>query len=610
MVAPRSTIGFSATAQQVTPRAPRAEQGGSRQVVLFSEDFANGFAGNNDFGSWTTSGANGDIWKYDTYGPTGAYSDLTEVILSATAANGFALFNGDSANADFSVTPPVIVAAPIDWEGSLESPVMTLPANTGLEVTFHQAFRYCCGNDAPYFLEVSTDAGLSWPTSISVSEGTATNDAFDGVTAINITNALEGSDGTSVKIRFRHSADAGSSHYHWQVDDINIQTLEGNDLRMVSAGSGTFVAATAATYDSLNYSVFPLMQLRALPLNMTVLNNGGLTETAAVANFTVTESGNTVLDQDVTISNFAAGQQRTIFASPSFTPPQTTGTYNVQYTITSEGVDPTDNNTSSSSFMVDNFIYGRDGGTAAAFDVGPDDGSEFVIGNAFYVANADQLHSVDVLLGSGSDVGAIVVGQVRMTDANFTVLATTQEVEITADMLNGVGESNWAHLIFVDVNGYGLDANTDVIITVEAFGQVTFGTNGVSEDQSSYVRFSNALNPLNWYLQPETPCVRMNFDTNVGIEAKDLNTGVGMGQNLPNPANGTTTIPYTLENTARVTFEIRDMSGKLVLTSNEGIRAAGTYRLNMDTNVLSEGVYTYTMRAGDVKQTKRMTVIK
>ena len=80
--------------------------------MLFSEDFANGFAGNNDFGSWTTSGADGAIWKYDTFGPTVAYSDLDEIMESATVANGFALFNSDSANTDFSVDPPVIVATP------------------------------------------------------------------------------------------------------------------------------------------------------------------------------------------------------------------------------------------------------------------------------------------------------------------------------------------------------------------------------------------------------------------------------------------------------------------------------------------------------------------
>jgi len=607
-VAPRSPIGFSTASQEVTPRAPRTEQGASRQVVLFTEDFANGFAGNNGFGSWTTSGANADIWKYDTFGPTGAYSDLDEVILSATAANGFALFNGDSANADFSVTPPVIVATPVDWEGSLESPVISLPANTGLEITFHQAFRFCCGASAPYFLEVSTDAGLSWPTSISSAEGTATNAGFDGITALNITNALEGSDGSNIKFRFRHSADVGSSHYHWQIDDINIQTLEGFDMRMVSASQSSFVVATAGTYDSLAYTVYPVDQLRGLPLNMTVLNNGGEIETTAVANFSVT-GGSPVLDLDIPVPNFAPGEQRTIYVNPNYTPDAVEGTYTVTYSISSDEVDPTPNNSTTSSFKVDPFVYGRDVGTAGSFEEGPGDGSEFVLANVFYVKNEANLVSVDVLVGSASDLGAIIVGQVRDTDADFTVFATSQEVEVTAGMLNPVGGTNWTRLVFA--TPYTLGANTDVVISVEAFGAVTFGQNGTSPAQTSFIRYGVPAQPLDWYYTTTTPCVRMNFNpSGVGMEEIDLRNGFGMGQNLPNPSNGTTTIPYELENTARVTFEVRDMSGKLVLSSNEGIRAAGTYRLNMDTNVLSEGVYTYTMRAGDVKQTKRMTVIK
>lgn len=577
---------------------------------LFTEDFANGFLGNNSFGSWTTGGANGEIWSYTTYGPTGAYTDLDEIILSATAANGFAYFGADSANADWTSGTPVILpdAQLTDWEASLESPVISLPANTGLEISFHHAFRFCCGATAPYFLEVSTDGGLSWPTSISASEATPTNIGFDGITSLNITNAVAANP-AEVKIRFRHSGDAGSSHYFWQIDDININTLEGFDLRLVSASRSSFDNATAGTYDSLAYSVYPMNQLRGLPLNMTVLNNGGETETTAVATFAVT-GGSPDLNQEVPVLNFAPGEQRTIYVMPNYTP-EATGTYTVDFSINSDEADPTANNTSTSSFQVDPFVYGRDGGTAASFEDGPADGSEFVLGSTFYMKNADNIYSIDVLVGAASDVGAIIVGQVRNMDADFSVVATSQEVEVTAAMLNAVGGSTWAHLTFA--SPYALDANADYLVTVEAFGAVTFGQNGVSPAQTSFIRYGVTAQPLDWYYTTTTPCVRMNFDPNVGqvgIAEVDLNNGVGMGQNQPNPANGTTTIPYTLENTARVSFEVRDMSGKLVISRNEGIRAAGTYRLNMDTDALSEGVYTYTMRAGDVKQTKRMTVIK
>ncbi len=102
----------------------------------------------------------------------------------------------------------------------------------------------------------------------------------------------------------------------------------------------------------------------------------------------------------------------------------------------------------------------------------------------------------------------------------------------------------------------------------------------------------------------------MNFDATVGIEERDLSNGVALGQNIPNPVNETTTIPYVLEVPAAVTFEVRDLSGKLVQSINQGKRGAGSYRMTMDTGSLSEGAYTYTIIAGAVKQTKRMTVVR
>ena len=103
--------------------------------------------------------------------------------------------------------------------------------------------------------------------------------------------------------------------------------------------------------------------------------------------------------------------------------------------------------------------------------------------------------------------------------------------------------------------------------------------------------------------------VRMNFNPTVGIEDEDRNNGIGLGQNFPNPSTGTTTIPYELENAAKVSFQVRDLSGKLVMEQYEGSRAAGNYRVVLDTNTLPEGLYSYTIIADDVRMTKRMTVI-
>lgn len=592
-----------ATEQHVPADRPAEAQ---RGASVFSEDFANGLAGNNGVGAWTLEGPNGNIWKRAINGPNGAYTQATQRIASPTVTNGYMLFASDSANSDWSVTPPVIVASPVNWEGSLVSPALDLSLTPFVEIEFQQRMRYCC-SDAPQFLEVSTDGGGTWSTSIPTTPGIAGNvDPGTQVKKFNLTAAISANP-ANVKFRFRHSAEAGSSHYHWQIDDVKINELVPYDLRMVSASNTSFDAATAATYDSCRYSVFPYSQLRPLGLNMTVLNNGSQDQNDVVANFTVTQGGNTVLDQDQDVPNLTAGEERMIYVNPSFTPPAAAGTYDVAFSVTSGAEDPTADNTDSDSFQVDEFIYARDGGTYTGFEDGNADGTTLILGNAFHVENDVDLYSVSVAFGSSSEIGAVVQGEVREI-AEFEVLETSEEVYIESGMLNGTNGSNFTELIFN--NPISLTAGTDYLITVQVFGAVRIGTNGTSEAQTSFIYYISPTQGENWFYTTTTPMVRMNFDNSVGIADHDRTNGVGLGQNLPNPANATTTIPYELQEAANVTFRVHDMNGKVVMERNEGKRAAGSYRLELGTEALSEGMYSYTITAGDVQLTKRMTVIR
>ena len=148
------------------------------------------------------------------------------------------------------------------------------------------------------------------------------------------------------------------------------------------------------------------------------------------------------------------------------------------------------------------------------------------------------------------------------------------------------------------------------MISIEVYGSARIGVSGTSEAQTSFIYYNSPTQGEDWFYTTTTPMVRMNFDATVGIEERDLSNGVALGQNIPNPVNETTTIPYVLEVPAAVTFEVRDLSGKLVQSINQGKRGAGSYRMTMDTGSLSEGAYTYTIIAGAVKQTKRMTVVR
>ena len=90
--------------------------------------------------------------------------------------------------------------------------------------------------------------------------------------------------------------------------------------------------------------------------------------------------------------------------------------------------------------------------------------------------------------------------------------------------------------------------------------------------------------------------------------------------NFPNPLNPETWIPYQLAEPAHVRIRIYDVAGHLVRELDFGEQPAGTYlsrqraaywdgRNDMG-EVVSSGVYFYTLEAGDYRTTRRMAVIR
>jgi len=595
-----------ATRTQVLPAEPEIDLRAGGDVV-WSEDFANGLAGNNGVGPWTTSGANGDIWRRKLTGPLGGYTATTERIQSATVANGYMLFNSDSANSSWvgNTPTPLPTANFLNWEGSLVSPVLDLSSTPFVEITFQQRLRFCCGS-SPHRLEVSTDGGTTWPFSYPTAVTAVTNTLTPTQTIkINLVEAIS-ADPSNVRIRFRHSGEAGTSHYQWQIDDVSIVELYQYDLRLTNSALTSWDPVTATTYDGLRYSIYHNSQLRPIGLNMNVLNNGSEVDEDAVANFTVQlQGGAVVLDQDQPQPSWAPGEQRTIVVDPPFTPSAQVGQYDVTFSVSSAEEDQTPNdNSGSSSFRVSDVTYARDNGSVAS--VQNSGGGPLIMANGFYVENSTMLYGITVALGTGSEIGALVQGELRADNLD-DVIATTEEKFITNAMLTPIGGSNFVNLVFNPP--VQLQAGIDYMAAVQVFGDVRIGRGGVSEPQSSFLYFEGQAG-LNWYFTTTTPIVRMNFDQSVGIDELDASNTFGLGQNMPNPANGTTTIPYELKEAGVVSFQMHDVTGKLVMEEFMGSRAPGVYRFDIGTEHLRDGVYFYTMTVGEARMSKRMIVVR
>ncbi len=98
--------------------------------------------------------------------------------------------------------------------------------------------------------------------------------------------------------------------------------------------------------------------------------------------------------------------------------------------------------------------------------------------------------------------------------------------------------------------------------------------------------------------------VRLTLD---GVGVAETNGNVGVGQNMPNPFNGETTIPFSLKNGDDVTLTICDVTGKQVLVQTK-TAAAGQNSFVVASTDLAAGVYYYTVQSGADRVTRKMVV--
>lgn len=81
-------------------------------------------------------------------------------------------------------------------------------------------------------------------------------------------------------------------------------------------------------------------------------------------------------------------------------------------------------------------------------------------------------------------------------------------------------------------------------------------------------------------------------------------------QNYPNPFNPSTTISYQISAAGFVTLKVSDLLGRDIRTLVQRAQSAGRHTVTFDASTLPAGVYFYSLEAGNVREVKRMTLIK
>jgi GH18 family chitinase len=100
--------------------------------------------------------------------------------------------------------------------------------------------------------------------------------------------------------------------------------------------------------------------------------------------------------------------------------------------------------------------------------------------------------------------------------------------------------------------------------------------------------------------------IRAGFAAAAVAEGTAVPSGYALEQNYPNPFNPATTIRYRVQAAAHVSVTVFDVLGKPVMTLVDGVKAPGTYSVEMDAHALPSGMYFCRMAAGPFTATTKL----
>jgi hypothetical protein len=264
----------------------------------------------------------------------------------------------------------------------------------------------------------------------------------------------------------------------------------------------------------------------------------------------------------------------------------------------------------SAQIEISNDIYARDLGSAQAF-VGP--GTAYEYGNLFDIYANDDFGAIDVAVNfAAADEGSLIQGKLyeftgldaatgepMLTDLGVSTI----EYAVTAADNNAAGDANIIHLSFTEP--ISLEAGKVYMATMISDGAIRTPVSGNNDWVVSW------LNDGTWGATGGIPMIRLNSDESLVVDinvAENMNNGLSLAQNVPNPAVDFTTVNYSIANNESVSVIVRDITGRVVMNINEGVKPTGNHSVRLNVENLGAGIYTYTVVAGSSVMTKEMMV--
>lgn len=512
-------------------------------------------------------------------------------ILGSNAGNKFAGANDDG--------PPCDCDNSFSW---LQTPEMDFTEAENVALTFDifhdQGFG---GGDAE--VEVSLDGGTSW-TPVS---GPLPVDESLWQSVVQPLYDFSGESSVTVRFTWTDNSTWASG---FAVDNVCVGALSDYNQTANKAvfGDWSLEGLEPGLYP---FSMIPQTQVSPLSVTSVIANNGFNDNTNIGFEVDLFKDGTLEVDGEASPTvDLESLTQDTLSVSEFYTPPMEPGMITAEITAVGDNDDGNPNDDmASASLEITEHIYARDADGAQAF-VDPQTGSYF-FGNLFDIHAQQDAIAVRYAIGAGSEEGAVVQGRIfefegldneGLPMVNF--VAETNEYIVQSDDLNGVGENNFTVIPFV--SPVTLDANTTYLVGVQTFGVVRTPVSGTNVWVASWLEDPDG----GWGTTLSIPMVRLSFHPDDAVSVNEIsdNGEFELKQNAPNPFEETSRVSYSLHAPAKVTFEIYDITGKLVLSKEVGQQGAGEYDININGSELEAGMYQYTLIANGKRITKKMLV--
>jgi len=108
------------------------------------------------------------------------------------------------------------------------------------------------------------------------------------------------------------------------------------------------------------------------------------------------------------------------------------------------------------------------------------------------------------------------------------------------------------------------------------------------------------------------PKLTVTYTTGSGVlqPAESRPFSFQLGQNYPNPFNPVTRIRYSVPENGFVSLKVFDLRGNEVAVLVEEVQRSGVHEFVFDAKQIASGIYQYRLQAGDLREVRKMILIK